>query len=373
MDQSKNKGNEKFRRVAASYSVIAQVGFNCLLAFFLLNVGAYVVERIHPEPGLGPDFDYAPYRMMKHVHAPWPLNEDGFRAPSLKATAATASEHFNIVFLGGSVCLGVGGDNGAPLPDLLEEALHHQGLKQARVLNLCQGGAVTGQELAILLQYGLEQRPSLVVSFDGANDLMHPAPIGFDEKPNLPYLNKEMSALWSQVKNGSSFILPLMQTPIAHLVRRTIKHIHFHPAAEAVNSADEIVDSYIQGLDLATRISTSYHIAHAVVLQPVLYRGKKLHPQELAKVADIYQDPGRVSVRANLIYALAVEKLRHWSKTSGATFYDATQTFKDVDGPIYVDSVHYGVPQGYQLVLATLKQQGFLTYVEQLYRKWEKR
>ena len=359
-----------FTRFVAVYSKSARIVLDFLVLFTVLNIGAFVIEKVHPEKGVVLDFDYAPYRMMKQVHGPWPLNDDGFRAPPLAQLEAHSGDFFNIVFIGGSVCLGAGGENGAPLPQLVEEMLRKKGMGKIRVINLCQGGTVTAQEFAIFLQYGLPLEPALLVSFNGSNDLFHPAPIGFDEKPNLPYLDDEMRALWTQGRLGAGLTSALRSLPISHLLRRVNKHFRMHPASGPGVSVEEAVGSYVFGLDLTARLARSYKIPYAVFLQPTLYVAKKIHHEELERISDPFQDPKRVSERANQLYALARKQLTTWSGKSGVRLFDLTQTYRDTAEPLYSDSVHFGSALGYQLLLANLGEQGFVSYVEGLYGRW---
>src|SRR5260370_24782958 len=162
---------------------------NTVLVFALAEGAARIAEWVHPER---PDmtFGYAPYRMLRMTRAPWPLNREGFRARELESYRG----RFLVEFLGGSVCVGVGTNPGAPLAERLEAELHRAGLARAAVLNLCQGGATSSQELAIFLEYGLPLAPRVVCSFGGANDLMHPRPVGEDDAANLPYHDAELRA-----------------------------------------------------------------------------------------------------------------------------------------------------------------------------------
>src|SRR5579883_1722286 len=142
------------------------IAINTLLALALCEGAARLAERIRP-PGDSLAFSYSPYRMLKMVKAPWPLNREGFRADKLESYRGS----FLIEFLGGSVCLGIGDNPGATIPERLEHALQMNGLARARVLNLCQGGATSAQELIILTEYGLPLHPQAVLAFDGANEI----------------------------------------------------------------------------------------------------------------------------------------------------------------------------------------------------------
>src|SRR5262249_49495385 len=150
----KMRFSSQFRTVLASTLVLLAVGEGV----------SRLAEGLRPSSS-EVAFEYAPYRMLKMAHAPWPLNRDGFRARELD----TYRNSFLVEFLGGSVCLGVGTDAGATVAERLEQALVRAGLERAQVLNLCQGGATSAQELAIFLEYGLPLSPQVVLSFDGAN------------------------------------------------------------------------------------------------------------------------------------------------------------------------------------------------------------
>lgn len=181
-----------------AYKTTAIIILNLVFLLLIMETLAALYEYRKPSSAnqtpIG--FDYAPYRMMKTNVAPWPLNEEGFRAKPLSLYARSSDRRFQIVFLGGSVCAGYVDKIGDTLPDLLESELRKRGLDKVDVINLCQGGAVSAQELAIFIQYGLSLKPEIVVSFNGANDIFHVRPLGPNEQENLPYMNKEMRALW---------------------------------------------------------------------------------------------------------------------------------------------------------------------------------
>src|SRR6202040_3138098 len=124
----------------------ALILFQTLTLLTLAEGAARMAEWLRPRSD-DLAFDYAPYRMLRMTRAPWPLNRDGFRARELETYRNT----FLIEFLGGSVCLGVGTTPGQTLPERLQAALDARGLARAAVLNLCQGGATSAQELAIFL------------------------------------------------------------------------------------------------------------------------------------------------------------------------------------------------------------------------------
>ena len=62
--------------------LISLIACNTLLAFALAEGAARIAEWVHP-PASDLAFDYAPYRMLRMSRAPWPLNQEGFRAREL--------------------------------------------------------------------------------------------------------------------------------------------------------------------------------------------------------------------------------------------------------------------------------------------------
>ncbi len=241
-----------------------KVFLNAFLRTMLLLLGcegvARLAEWIHP-PADDLTFEYAPYRMLKMSHTPWQLNRDGFRARELE----TYRHAFLIEFLGGSVCLGVGTDPGPTVPERLEIALHRAGLARAEVLNLCQGGATSAQELAIFLQYGLPLAPQVVLSFDGANDVMHPQPIGEDTAANLPYHDREMRARM----NGNDALGHLALARVA--ARLAIRWSRPPPVKGAGVPETAILDSYIAALSATRTLTEAQGGYYALLLQPTLH------------------------------------------------------------------------------------------------------
>lgn len=347
-------------RGALSISVIV---VNTLMAFGLAEGAARLAEKLHPGGGQI-TFEYSPYRMLKMDRAPWPLDRDGFRAADLRSYRGT----FLVEFVGGSVCLGVGEDPGETVPERLEEALHGLGLSRARVLNLCQGGTTSAQELAILIEYGLPLHPQAVLSFDGANDILHPRPVGEDGAANLPYENTQLAARVDGGDGLSHLALARVALRVAARFRSPEKASEGAPVALGA-----IVDSYLYHLSLARTLAEAQHGFYAVLLQPTLHLDKPWSSQEKvlwrsARPADGDRLTGLIRGR----YAQTREAVAQWAASSSTPLYDLTRVFAATSQPVYSDSVHFHGSRGYALIFAELEREGLLDCLRQRYRDWEK-
>lgn len=335
---------------------------NTALLLVLAEGGARIAEWLHP-PAEELTFGYAPYRMLRMTGAPWPLNREGFRAREFDAYRGT----FLIEFLGGSVCLGVGTHPGVPLPERLESALHQAGLTRAAVLNLCQGGASSAQELAIFLEYGLPLGPQVVLSFDGANDLMHPRPIGEDDAANLPYRDRELRALFEGRQGWVS------RTALARVAARiSTRRAQVSTGPEV--PPESILASYLYANDVVRTLTRAHGGWFALLFQPTLHYGKPWSAEEHSMWRDRRpQDGDLVSRRTADLYAQARRALGDWSRETGAAVFDLSGAFAEVRGTVYSDSVHFTGETGYARLSAALEDQGCMKEIAARYHEWEVR
>jgi hypothetical protein len=334
---------------------------NTVLLAALAEGAARLADWIHPEC---PDmtFGYAPYRMLRMTRAPWPLNREGFRARELESYRGK----FLIEFLGGSVCAGVGTNPGPPLSERLEAELHRAGLARAAVLNLCQGGATSRQELAIFLGYGLPLAPQVVVSFDGANDLMHPRPVGEDNAANLPYHDAEIRARLERTLAAD--LVP--HIALLRVAGRLAKRRAPAPHAGSV-AVDEIVGSYVGSVDAVRVLTEAQGGVHVLLLQPTLHVDKPWSPEETAmwrKFGSGQGEPIGDAVRER--YGAARRAFARWTSEKGGTVFDLTEAFHATPETVYSDSVHFTGERGFGMLFEEIQRQGLVTRIVERYRQW---
>lgn len=340
------------------------IAINTLALAALAEGASRLVEWLRP-PSHDLVFDYAPYRMLRMSKAPWPLNREGFRAQELDSYRGS----FLVEFLGGSVCLGVGTNTGPALPERLEAALHAAGLERARVLNLCQGGAPSAQELAIFLEYGLPLAPQVVLSFNGANDLMHPRPIGDDDAPNLPYRHREMRAVFEGRHTA------LAHLALSRLAGRAARRIlPDHPGGGDAVPPEAILNSYLYVTEVTRTLTESQGGFYAVLLQPTLHYAKPWSQQEAAMWRQRRpRDADQVSAYAARLFEQARAALAAWSEETGGRWYDLTRVFESTPQTVYSDSVHFTGETGYRMLAEELNRQGWIEEIARRYHAWQQR
>jgi hypothetical protein len=351
-----------------TYARAAAVLVQTVLLLLAAEFAARVIEAVRPARD-ELSFTYAPYRMLRMAKAPWPLNRDGFRALDWDAYRGK----FLIEFLGGSVCLGVGTNPGKTVPERLEAELRHRGLARAAVVNLCQGGATSAQELAIFLQYGVPLQPGVVLSFDGANDFMHPRPVGDDPAPNLPYRNAEMQARFDGQHSWPDH-LAVVRTMWRYLRNRGASAF-VHSAVDQPTVQDkDIIESYEYVIGITALLARHAGAYYAVLFQPTLHYRKPWSDAEAVSWRNrVPQNGERVSALARRLYEGATPKIVDWARSNDITFLDLTGAFEAVPDTIYSDSVHFTGERGYTTLFQAIEREGLIDRIAALYGEWERR
>ncbi|MBI1308653.1 MAG: hypothetical protein GC129_02185 [Proteobacteria bacterium] len=353
-------------RFLSGYRDAAVIVLNCLILLALVEVAVRTLDHKGFDSQkflVTIGFDYAPYRMSKQVRADFPLNSDGFRAPEL-SELAKEKDAFTVLFIGASTCVGFGKNTGEPVSALLEQELHQRGMAKARVINLCQGGAVSMQELLILLQYGLPLHPDAVVQFTGANDIFHPAPLGEDAAIGLPYEDAMMRALWHR---------PAPWVVNLRLVDHLRLWLDSPPAPErpAVISSAAIAENFMQNV-----VNIHHLLApdtlHVVLLQPSsVFRRPQPSAEEVVRIKELHSGEDVAPLVAERYGAVAgaLDTLAH--QLPNFMWVDGTGIAEKAAQTVYLDSVHFDGPWGNQQLAALLAKSPAMKALRQGYKEWE--
>ncbi len=197
-----------------------------------------------------------------------------------------------------------------------------------------------------------------MLSFDGANDVMHPQPIGEDTGPNLPYHDREMRARM----NGNDALGHLALARVA--ARFAVRWSRPAPVKGGGVPESAILDSYISSLAATRTLTEAQGGFYALLLQPTLHYEKPWSAEESAMWRA--RRPADAESFSHLIrdrYGAAREAVASWTP-----LYDLTPVFAHTRATIYSDSVHFSGAQGYAMVFDELERQGLIDRIAERYR-----
>lgn len=243
--------------------------------------------------------------------------------------------HREVPAKGGSLrVLMVGGSTAALVPDaLLASELEAALRRPVEVINLGQGGYILNQERIALLLHGLKLQPDLVITLDGANDLVTASKTG---EPGLTYSN--------------GFIELAVERPWVNALFGAVRHSQFvnclnklrERRAERRSHGDErvlgrTVEHVREALESITAMSRGKGAAHLAVVQPYLYlRTSRTAEEEQLASAFAY----RGDYMSRGFRALAARLREASAQAPGRTLLDATGAFDGTSEACFIDEVH---------------------------------
>lgn len=267
-----------------------------------------------PDYGMRWTFEYEPYLVTRRTGNPAPgsLPDDG---------------RFCVVLVGGSTAAQV------PVP-VLEESLSRRLKRAVRVVNLGEGGFILNQTRIRLLLEGTRLRPDLVISLDGANDLVTASkglPPGQTYQADFvrfavdrPLTNAALSiARKSQLVNSLNKLLER---------RREVAYQSESAAHE------QLMGHMVEAWHSIAAISRGLDAHYLLVLQPYLHLRSDLHEAEEA-LASHYGYRKRF---LGEMYREVSERLGRQDLPGSTRFVDGTEAFDSTDRSVqcFIDEVH---------------------------------
>jgi hypothetical protein len=290
-----------------------------VLPSLLLLVGLEVAARVYAYVNYGSQtqgmnwrFEYEPFlqtRTDDRLDGPFPPKGDAFRI------------------------LVIGGSTAALLPDeAVANAFRDQFGREAEVINLGQGSWVANQERIALLMIGLDLEPDLLLTLDGANDLVTATKT---LEPGIPYSNgfirlgvekPVVNGLLGLVRN-SQFINSLNK-----LRERSVER----DARANPELLDETFQHFRSALGTMSLMARGAEIPHVMVIQPYLFlREVRAESEEGVGAAFAY----RSGFVADGLRAFR-NRLPASVDSTEVFFVDATHPFDDIPEASFIDEVH---------------------------------
>ena len=242
----------------------------------------------------------------------------------------TEKDYFTILIIGGSTA--------ESFPEkIIEEEISGIIQKNVRVLNAANGGYNAIQELIVLSVWGSKTNPDLIISLDGANDLIHGLR---NNEIGTFYLNPSYKLLLTK-PYLSPFIWLLQNSQFYNsLVRLSARYKNFDS-----RNYDNVISNYINIQKNIKLFSKSLNADHIAILQPFHGFKNPLHDKEKAFK--------RYDYRKDIIKELYNEthiRLMKLYNSSDTYYINGIELFQEDPRWIFSDDVHFVDDVGYRVI-----------------------
>lgn len=257
----------------------------------------------------------------------WDETLDPDRHKVLKENAGV----FRILLLGGSTA--------ANFPTALLERAFYKKFPTVKfeVINAAAGGYNSRQELIVAAIWGPSLRPDMIITLDGANDLIHRLRM---DKAGTFYLNPAYEFIIKR---------PLL-APFVHLMSKSqlIQGIFRMRERMNVGSANHYMDAvpvYISAQHSINLLARATPAIRIMVLQPWI--GFK-QPRSIAETHFRHYDYREPVIRE--LYQLLDEQLKTLSARDRVLYVDARFIFNGLSHTVFSDDLHFVNEEGYRVL-----------------------
>lgn len=309
------KKNANSRRVRSTWAKLLLLVIPVAIVLLSLEgaarLYAWKVYGAH-DRGMNWKFMYEPYiltRTDERLHEEIPPKSDAFR----------------VLIIGGSTA------NLIPT-EPLEEALAPVVGRDVEVINYGQGGYILNQERITLLLHGIKLEPDLLITLNGANDLVTASKT---LEPGVAYANGFVAlGVEKPVLNGMLGLVRESQfiNSVNKLRERSIEGA----AHEDEALLGRTVDHCEEALRSMAIMAKGLEIPHYMFLQPYIHLRENLSEEEKA-VASAYTYRGDYTAKG---FRALRERLESSDFPDNARFVDATKAFDDIESHCFFDEVH---------------------------------
>lgn len=264
------------------------------------------------------------YRLQAHQGRYITVDDAGLRQHAQTTTASTARE---LWMFGGSTLWGIGAQDSATIPALVQAAF-----PAVRVRNFGQIGYMSTQELITLvrrLQTGA--RPAVVVFYDGVNEVLPVVKLG---RVGLPLDVPRRELEFNITKSWALDRLTL--AGLSGWARKSILIRRFVPKARTSgasaqtvtdDSINKVVDTYVTNISIVRAAAETYDFVPLFFWQPTVYAKPKLSPDE---AKEVQKTPTLASAYRRTQEAISTQE----------QVIDLSGTFSEVPAAMFYDFCH---------------------------------
>tara|TARA_A100001011_G_C14308149_1_gene844229 strand:- start:2940 stop:3923 length:984 start_codon:yes stop_codon:yes gene_type:complete len=250
-----------------------------------------------------------------------------------------------ILIIGGSTAQGW-------KPEVLKNTIEENSDLRVEVFNGAHGAYNIRQQLIVLSVWGKRIDPDIVISLDGANDILHS--LRGENEEGTFYLNHTYTAYLTKPYMGSLYWILQNSQLYNGIIRLSRRYVKFNKEDHYGN-----VEIYLEAKKNISLVSKAFEASHISILQP--YMGFKENKSETEKNFNIYDFRDKI-VKDLFIYT--EDKLNKDYSSFENTFHFSSQKLYDVERGIFSDDFHFIDDFGYKKlsyeVLNVIKKKNIL-------------
>lgn len=270
------------------------------------------------------NLDYEPYVMFGHK---WERQYNNLNS----------KEKIRIMLLGGST--GEAFD-----VKILEKKIQQKTKIETEIFNSAAGAYNARQQLVLLSIWGKRINPEIIISFDGANDILHSLR-GENEKGTF-FLNNTFDTYLTKPYLGT-FIYLIQNSQLYNgIVRLSRRYVSFDKKDHLDN-----IDIYLEAKKNISLISNAYGAYHISILQP--YLGFKKNKSDREKAFTFYDFRDEI---VKELFNYTDSKLKELSNEFENTYYFNSQNLYNINKTIFSDDFHFIDDYGYELLAEEITQ-----------------
>jgi len=221
------------------------------------------------------------------------------------------------------------------LSETVEKTLKERLNIDSEVVNLAQGGHIANQELVIQSLFALKHKPDIIITMDGANDILS---VMKSHTPGIPYTNV--------------YVDLAMNKPFVNLFYSIIRNSQFFNSINKfrqrsveINSMkdsslwESTLEKYLSTQKSMAFVSQGINAKHLLILQPYLENKNPLTEKEVKlpnRKAHFY----RLTFMLNMFSRLD-DSIKNTSFPGQFSYFNGSDVFRNCTQDCFSDEVHF--------------------------------
>ena len=227
---------------------------------------------------------------------------------------------------------------------ILEKKIEQKTNIETEIFNSAAGAYNARQQLVLLSIWGKRINPEIIISFDGANDILHS--LRGENETGTFFLNHTYNTYLTKPYLGT-FVYLIQNSQLYNgIIRLSRRYVSFEK-----NDHLDNIEIYLEAKKNISLISDAYGAYHISILQP--YLGFKKNKSDREKAFTFYDFRDEI---VKELFNYTDEKLKEVSSNFENTFYFNSQSLYNIEETIFSDDFHFNDDYGYELLSEKITQ-----------------